>query len=244
MYRRAAPVVQDARRFVEFLLRIMYASESDLGWDTTIERSLDADGNAQFDISVSGKKYRTTRLLSSIGADSLRGRGTRVWEVKEIDKNDKCIGEPLVLKDSWVDSDRDREWQVLEKIRKSAIDGFHHYSFKNHLPHVREHGDVLVNGKPDDTHKTMRREVDDAIKSGESSLPVLMNPTVRQTVMSKHPAAGALHMPDATKRPLTFGAKTHHRVVFEGVGRTIVEVESLAKAFRYLQDAVYGESSH
>ncbi|EKM53007.1 uncharacterized protein PHACADRAFT_124468 [Phanerochaete carnosa HHB-10118-sp] len=230
--------IMNPRRFVEFLLRIMYAGEADLGWDTTIRRLTTPDGHTQLEITVNNKKYRTLRLISSIGADSLRGRGTRVWEVVQVDGDGNFVAGPFALKDSWVDSDRVREWQILHRIRVSGSNERHNTCFENHLPHILEHWDVLVNDSPDDTHNTMRRAVDATISTHRRALPVLINPSVRQKVMSKHPAVGAFNMPEATKQPLDFAAKTHHRVVFKGVGKSIVEVESMEEAFRHLRRAV------
>ena len=47
---------------------------------------------------------------------------------------------------------------------------------------------------------------------------------------------------DPQQRKLApFSTKTHHRVVFEEVGLTIREVNSLWKAFLYISQIVYGE---
>ena len=62
------------------------------------------------------RKYRTKRMISNIGADTLRGRGTRVWEAVELDGNDEEVevATTCVLKDSWVDVDRSRGGKILE----------------------------------------------------------------------------------------------------------------------------------
>ena len=54
--------------------------------------------------------FRTDGLINDDGAKSPLGRGTRVWRVKRLvdgEPDDSAPGR--VLKDSWVDEDRDRE---------------------------------------------------------------------------------------------------------------------------------------
>ena len=103
---------------VDFIFRISFATEQELGWDTSITlyrpRPLIAPNEVQYDIKVrddakgTTRTFRTRRLISSIGADALRGRGTRVWEVVEL-KNGKEGTSKHVLKDAWVDVERERE---------------------------------------------------------------------------------------------------------------------------------------
>jgi hypothetical protein len=68
------------------------------------------------------RRFRTTQILSSYGAESLRGRGTRVFEAVEIDGNGDPNGSPVVLKDTWVDSDRTREGNIIASLHSAAND--------------------------------------------------------------------------------------------------------------------------
>ena len=43
--------------------------------------------------------FRTRNIISSFGAEPLRGRGTRVYEAIEVDEHGKKMGGPVVLKD-------------------------------------------------------------------------------------------------------------------------------------------------
>ena len=112
---------------MDFISRIAYGTDHELGWDSSItlyEPSV-ASGTLQYDITVrqgddgSAITYRTKRMISNIGADTLRGRGARVWEVAELDGNseEKDSGLTCVLKDSWVDEDRRREGEILKQVR-------------------------------------------------------------------------------------------------------------------------------
>jgi hypothetical protein len=101
-------------------LRLSFAAEHKLGSDPTIKRSdcISPDG-VQYDIVVNSTVYRTVRLILNIGAESLRGQGTRVWEVNEVLPEGTIGANTLVLKDSWVDKDRKREEDILQSIRES-----------------------------------------------------------------------------------------------------------------------------
>jgi hypothetical protein len=58
--------------------------------------------------------------MSSYGAEPLQGRGTRVFEAVELDGNGEPNGSLVVLKDSWVDSDRMREGDILASLHAAA----------------------------------------------------------------------------------------------------------------------------
>ena len=57
--------------------------------------------------------FRTDGLINDDGAKSPLGRGTRVWRVKRLVDGEPDASAPgRVLKDSWVDEDRDREGEI------------------------------------------------------------------------------------------------------------------------------------
>ncbi|KIP12353.1 hypothetical protein PHLGIDRAFT_113828 [Phlebiopsis gigantea 11061_1 CR5-6] len=106
---------------VDFIFRIVYATEKQLGWDQSIKlvRLGLNDNKPQYDITVTDdetmttKTFRTKRMISNIGADSLRGRGTRVWEVVEVDAGGhEKDGKSCVLKDCWIK--KILVWEVME----------------------------------------------------------------------------------------------------------------------------------
>jgi len=65
--------------------------------------------------------YRTTRIIFDYGADALRGRGTRVFEARRLEDNVE-VGELVVIKDVWVDDDREREDRILSQLLNDADD--------------------------------------------------------------------------------------------------------------------------
>ncbi|KAF8880260.1 hypothetical protein BD779DRAFT_1803020 [Infundibulicybe gibba] len=91
-------------RMMHFLTR---ASEEQLGYDTTMHRS-----QSQLTINVGGRVFHTEELLDDFAADSLLGRGTRVWSGFFED------GTRAVLKDCWMGCDRQLEGDVLTTLRE------------------------------------------------------------------------------------------------------------------------------
>ena len=86
--------------------------------------------------------FRTVELLSSVGAEHLRGRGTRVWKVHEV-VGERLSEETYVLKDTWIDSDRMREGHIMAEIRNSATKKEKEL-IEDALLTMEVHGDVYV----------------------------------------------------------------------------------------------------
>ena len=122
----------------------MYAKPHELGYDTTMSTPADAQLRVknQWDITIhsavhgqeeegvdtgsveestraSDVTFRTTELISSIGAEAVRSRGTRVWQAQQLDAG-KMQPTKVVMKDYWVDSNRMREPVVRLKMLEDA----------------------------------------------------------------------------------------------------------------------------
>ncbi len=112
--------IQEHKTLVHFFLSFIYAEPHQAGFDPTMEAHYN-EGIFYYDISVrssDGEKfvYRTLDKISDSVAAMILGRGTRVWKAIEI-KSGEPHGEPVVLKESWVDTDRMREGAVHQAIR-------------------------------------------------------------------------------------------------------------------------------
>ncbi|GJE97362.1 hypothetical protein PsYK624_135780 [Phanerochaete sordida] len=226
-------------RLVSFFIRIMWAKPHELGLDSTIVRqpSPDTHGGVQYDILVGDKWYRTQRLISAIGAESPRGRGTRVWEVRELDKcGGTESGPSLVLKDSWVDQDRPREAKILDDIRASVTSKGDWKLLKQHLLTVRNSADVLVEGVPDDMRFVMRRAI---VPIWEETIPVKKDLHAnKQSQDEPHPPVAAVVPERASEQHVVYHRKVHHRVVFKEMGTTIMEVGTFTQAFSALGQVI------
>ena len=104
---------------IKLILSIVFAEESDLGWDQTIKA--DYRGNVPvFDIEISGRHYKTneSNIISEYNEDRIFNSGSRIF--KAFDVKDKAKKNPLIIKDHWVmdllDSEDDIQKMILEDI--------------------------------------------------------------------------------------------------------------------------------
>ena len=221
----------------------MYADETALGWDPTMERLSPRDhvGDVEYLIECGKAKYRTVRLISDSGAGTIRGRGTRVWEVREVKGNGEEDPTPRALKDSWVDAWREREGKILESIREEAKQLPDAFDFDKYFMRAKAYSDVYIGGVQDNTHfaygrPTFTGKVDKSPLEIESK--TAKNTETRSQVRTKD----VPHVLDTDAHlSAKCAAKTHHRIVFTEVGKAIAEVESLALALLAMADVVKGE---
>jgi hypothetical protein len=235
----------------------MYADPAQLGWDPSIIRRLcPITHKVQYDITIHPRDappvtYRTKEMISNIGAEALRGRGTRVWKavklVKEVG-NVEVLEDvsAVVIKDSWVDSDRKREGRILEEIRASTdSDSATREFLDRHFLTVICYGDVLIGGEADTTDMLQRRGK--AVPSGHGKL--------RLNLKAYRGARGQIPVVNATPEPgpstrnaqgmgdfVEYAAKVHHRTVFAEVGVPIQAIGSLSDVFEALGSLVPGKS--
>jgi hypothetical protein len=100
---------------IHFFAALAVADYSDLGFDESVERVL-IDGVVQYLFTVGDKKYQTLRVLADYRANTITGRGTRVWEVILV--GDKS-GRTYVLKDVWIGENDMPEGITMKLIRRN-----------------------------------------------------------------------------------------------------------------------------
>lgn len=183
-----------------------------------------ADGR-NFDITVRSTDgqtglYRTLDIISASATKELHGRGTRVWRAVLL-KDGKETGEPVALKDTWVDDEGQSEGAKILAIRNTertttVFPDFVDHSFLN----VQLHGNVFLDD--DQTVPDCTRNFDSDV------LPTLSASQTDQVITTKKDRQGR------TSR------KVHYRIVFEEVLRPIHREYSLRKIFEYLAYATVG----
>ena len=140
------------------MLSCLLAEQHELGYDPTmVVLPPDSAGRTQYDIVVrSGRDgkhiYRTIDVVFDAGSDRLLSRGTRVWKaIRVVDGVPN--GEPVILKDAWVSTGRQREGDIDARIRRSAtvLPEDDRTCLENMLLTILDHGDVVVAGVPDRT---------------------------------------------------------------------------------------------
>ena len=136
-------------------LSIAFATKEELGWDPTISPFVGDDGCRAYRINVDDETYETEQGLSD-SDDALIGQATRVWRVRHVSS-----GELAVLKDVWVEDDRDMEHEIREAILRDIGakygEGVREEA-KSHLLTPIAHCLVRVHGEPDYTTLIMMRD--------------------------------------------------------------------------------------
>lgn len=99
----------------------MFATENELGYDSTIQRRLDpATNKICFVYDVDGHYYKTQKAIFDHRSLCITGRATRVWEVIEVASFDEL--QPLggshtvILKDVWLDAGSMTEGDIQREI--------------------------------------------------------------------------------------------------------------------------------
>lgn len=221
------------------------ASVKGLGWDPTVER-IQSGNEIQYKFTVRGKVFTTTRELATFGADSMVGRGTRVYEARDAE------GNLVALKDSWRESDRDSEGDIVTKIMASCRDKLS----EEEVAEAEQHflvpllwEDVAIDGATDETA--------DPSFGGE-----LGNAWVWRSLDLEPELSRRLHSPSVGHIPsgqstsyhlrrtavdgrndLTVPKKTHAHTVFEYVGLALKDITPLADSLGCLSDGLKGKAT-
>ncbi|KAG1768275.1 hypothetical protein EV702DRAFT_1282403 [Suillus placidus] len=119
----------------------------ELGWDPTVERIRDGEV-FQYKFTIGDEVFTTTRELATYGADSMVGRGTRVYEATDAE------GEKVAIKDSWREVERQSEGEILKNILASCEEKLQPDKLANakkHFVGVRLWQDVAIDDTRDET---------------------------------------------------------------------------------------------
>ncbi|KAJ3524187.1 hypothetical protein NM688_g8604 [Phlebia brevispora] len=215
--------ISDREYLVHFCLAVAYAHPNQLGWDPTM---VPTNQHGQYDITVYTddgltRVYRTLQLISDSGAQTIRGRGTRVWKVVRVEDGEEH-GEPMVLKDTWVDTNRRREGTTLDEIRNAERIPDHQV-FVDRIFLTREwDGDVFQ-----DAARTIIDSTPDFTPSPDD-LP-------QSPRMSTPSASGSTSVEQRAVVP-----KVHYRIVFKEVCKPVHSETSLRKIFVALAQTAAG----
>ena len=203
-------------------------------------------GPSTYDITVRDANskpfvFRTDGLINDDGAKSPLGRGTRIWRVARIVDGKLKPSEPgRVLKDSWVDEDREREGDILNKIitEPEPNEGITELFL---TPVVS--GDVAIDGKPDCT-----RGCSAGIDIPTTTLFQLRAPPEHKPSHTNSTGTQQLRIAPATEEQrlkiLKYSQKQHYRIVFVEECEPLSKQTSLYKIFKCLVNVSNGTLSN
>lgn len=213
-------------------------NKEELGWDPTVERVHDGT-KIQYRFKIDNRFFTTTRPLATYGADAMVGRGTRVYEALDENKN------IVAIKDSWREEDREPEGAILENIFKDIRDKLGEKEAAEaakYFVRVQAYEDVVVSGERDKTFNP-REEGDVCLEW----ITIKINPILSET---RHlPSQG--HIPESDRLPTELArvsapsadipCRVHTRTVFKDVGIPLMKVTCLYDAFTCLAGARQGK---
>ena len=194
--------------------------DSDLGYDPTITALPSTTGVVRrYDITVHSENgethaYRTIELLGNSGGRHLLGRGTRVWKAVRV-VNGEEVGEPVALKDVWVDDHRQREGHIYNCVSTSAASLNLQKDLQSATLTVLAHGDVIVNG----------------IRDSRLMCYLTSSPSAAVT---------AYELGASTTKPRIAKTQVHYRIVFKEIGTPISRITAPTQVFNALRHACIG----
>ena len=217
-----------------------------MGFDPTIKRvpRSQLSDDAAFDITLedpaTGRSaiYRTTRIIADYGAEALRGRGTRVWAV--YDTKD-TLKRPRVLKDVWVNDDRQREDQVLSDIRDGLSGDPEREHLAAHFLTKEMDADVLVDSQHDNTYHLIRGGHKLAVQEYIWAVEPPPKP-IRSATLSTT-STGNIPTPQETPpkaEDLLDHQRQHYRVIFTEVGIALADLTNFEDIFTAISGAIHG----
>lgn len=240
---------QDPILLIKFFLIFSYTDIYDLGWDPSMRCIWRGPNekthyiiNVRSEITGEEMEFLATDILSNIGADPLRGRGTRVFKIHRLE-NGAETGDEMALKDCWMDADRTREGEIMGSILQDAIKA----GSKENIQELEEgllsvflHGDVHVAGKLDCTlTKDQRSELfaeDDLFLVHRSDLnkkkfnALLSKGLQERAVKGSHRSkSDFIHRSNLS--PIMYCPKKHYRIVFKEACKPLAEESGLCRIF-------------
>lgn len=142
------------------------------------------------------------------------------------------IGEPMVLKDCWIDCDRLREGDIMEAVLASAKGTEHEAVLRRALLTTIMHGDVHIGDEIDKTiDAEERKQITRAdqwivFHRTEVKLKKFEMLCAGRSQMNTATTRGHRSLYDAIKsepelKPITYTPKKHYRIVFREVCTTL-----------------------
>ncbi|KAI0057356.1 hypothetical protein BV25DRAFT_1920204 [Artomyces pyxidatus] len=242
--------VTDHAILIRLFAIMAFSTPVEAGWDPTMRRCIN-NGKFYYEVDVydcvTGKTrtYVTTEILADHGAETMQGRAPRVYEAFE--KGDRSR-KPVVVKDIWIEDDRQREGDILNTILSEASkqNSSAAATSAQYFPTIICHGDVMIDGRQDQTlHLGMRGN---SIPTGTKLHPMSMStyPVPKEGAEAQGylpyfgpKSRGRVQHPKDKKYQDVI-PRAHYRIAFNEVGIPLYEVHNLRMVYSVLGAVVKG----
>ncbi|PPQ85559.1 hypothetical protein CVT25_006729 [Psilocybe cyanescens] len=245
--------VKDPERLIKVFMSFLFATEVELGYNPMVERR--SDGKHIYRILQADKKtfrfYRTVKLISGYRTNNITGRMPRVWLVESYDPVTQKVGEKLVLKDVWLDSNAATERQIQNSIFED-IEAFGDgeapsdspglsaiWSERKDLIRSRDYQQLFLTIKDDYADGVVSKTIAPGAQRKQRLFSSPMKAyTSKQT--ATRPEAGQSHpIHSAVAEDLyrAYEPKKQYWVVFKEVCRSVGELRTLGEFIDVIQQA-------
>ncbi|KAH9476740.1 hypothetical protein JR316_0010655 [Psilocybe cubensis] len=250
---------ENPKLFIQVLIAFSFATEEELGYDPTV--TLEGDGNYTFKLPESlGSKdfrlFRTLEPLSLYRSNNITGRMARVYKVVEVSESGEVLGDPLVLKDVWLDSSAETEKQIQEAIFDDIERFWNSTDEPTELKMIKEAHKQIVD---DGSYKKyflqivldhIGRETKMTAEGGIATQRLLVEPELPphilrfgteneesqflndQASVDTHPIAS--QFPESPVVPRKYSPKRQYRVLFKEVCKTSGRLATLGEVVNVL----------
>ncbi|KAK0194219.1 hypothetical protein F5146DRAFT_1184019 [Armillaria mellea] len=242
--------IKDYTHLIRYVLSLSFATAEDLGYDLSVTRvayplaTNPSEHSIQYDYRVGGDTYRTVKCLSSFRASGLLSRATRVWTVCQI--NDENHPQ-YALKDVWVPSDAQTEFEIQQEIF-SSIEKHHpeinqDYRKKYFMEILKCEVVRTSRNRNDDMSEFVRKRLE---IMGDLALETPETANISRTMPGSTistPTGASLANPDADhkrKPRRLYNGRKHVRVVFADVGTPLSDIWQPSVLFKALGGALKG----
>ena len=145
----------------------------------------------------------------------------------------------MVLKDTWIDSDRMREGDILASLRETADPEGKQLLEKYFLTTIC-HGDVQTElNVVDDTANALMRGLEIA-KDHAPLFRLQQGPNIQENTSGTGSANLRASPAQIPSDRIRYAPKTHYRIVFREIGTTIDRLQSLPDVMKVLTETVSG----
>jgi Fungal protein kinase len=241
---------QDADKLIHIFVSLARTKDpSNLGFDPTITCiTVNPTAQRQYRIEVHDNKdegqqsidrgqsytFTTKNIIANYRAVGIRSRGTWVFEGIQ---GDGPNGTPVVIKDVWIDSDREVEGTILENVRERLKDSPEDLRLFLEPLH---HGCVIVDGVKDLTRP---------VSESKRTMKLAGTPTSGTSGTSRKRRSDGRSVGAPPNQPTVAPAiigrrgdlRKHYRIVFKGKpGRALKDLKSCKEVFTGLLGGVKG----
>ncbi|KAI1475416.1 hypothetical protein F4774DRAFT_429038 [Daldinia eschscholtzii] len=244
-------VNKDGRRFVYTILGFFWMDETQLGFDPTI---ITSGSERYIEIDRNGRRERLIIDRVIMRTPYIAGRATTCWKAR----SETDLKTPLVIKDSWQDTEREEEGELLREATTQNINNmaryYHHYTVQVYgadddiQNNVRKGLNVTTAQNYCPQHSMIPREAVNTSNYQESRSITLCRKRFTSQIDTSLPFTKRLCSASSTKANSNDNSnnlpnRIHRRLIVRDYGKPIYKASSHAALLKALEGCIAGHES-